>query len=1125
VQAAHELSVKVNLQRPMTKPMNVEPQLEVRLLGRFEIRSNGKLLPQLSPPRAVSLLGFLVVNRERPLTRTALASVLWPDEPETNARTNLRRHLHQILSLFPQHDGAPWITATTQTLQWNAASGSRVDVIEFERLAASGDSRAVSIYDGDLLAMCFDDWVIHERERLRSMFLDVTYELAVRARSNRDYAQACEYADRVLASGEWREDALRTKMAALYEMGDRPGSLAAFDSFTKELSAEMGLDVMPETRALQEGILANVVLASADHRHGAQPAVPLVGRAQELDRIMAAWQGVGRQAGTTVFVTGEAGIGKTRLLAEFAQAVDLQGGQALFGYARESEGAPYQALVDVLRAAAPYLVRDDIPDVWLSALVPLVPELLRLHPNLPEIPNIEGGKQRLHEAFARVLESLARRRPIAVVLEDLHWANADTLDAFEHLARRVGSSRIVVVATYRPEGASPGHALRELRRRLQNEHRASVVGLGPLDRDAIEMLVFQTAPDAPDARALTDTIYRHSEGNPLFVWQLLQSYCETGSLSKENVAIGEAIAARTSQLSEETRKVLDIASLVGDRFSIEELSEIGVWNESAVLRAIDVLLDLRLLRFATVPGSDFSFAHRLIRDAVSAGVTSEGRSLLHHRIATVLERTRDGEEELIASHHALAGDREAAYGGYLRAARAALAIFATGNASDLGSRARDLAGSDQERFEALLVILDSCRIDQNAIEWERNAEDVLTVATRIDSATARFEALLRYCQFLERASRRDDHRLAAERLVQAADATGQPEHRMHAFHEIGRVAMMQGRTPEAVRWFEASLEEAPPDHPRVVRTLSLLATGLLRLGEYEAALQKLEEARAIARAGASPEPASDLLTAEFALADHLEDGVAFQRLGEDHLKLASRVGSVTSFGMCLVALGRAARMRGDVAEARARYVEAADVFKKHSLRQYFSSSLIEAGEIEREAGDIESAVALWERALPLAQALDAKYSIAHCKLNLGEALLVRGDAKRALPMFEEALAICRELSDPRVICDAKIYVGSARAALGDRDVGIATMREAIAMRSEVTSGRRLAIDYCYLIDALLDADRIEEASTAASALLAIHESEPQKHPFPARVLNSLSRAAAASADRSPRGADDFRTKR
>ena len=1094
--------------------MITSSRLEVRLLGRPELRFDGTGLAHVTPPRVFSLLAFLIVNRDRRLTRAAAASSLWIDEPEDDARSNLRRHLSVLNAGLPKI-GIPWIVATTTTLQWNPDAPAWVDIVDFERLAEDPDSAAAAaaLYRGDFLQGHFEDWMVAERERFQNAFLDIAYGLAVRARSNRDFARAAEYADRVLALGEWREDALRLKMAAAYEMGDRPGALAAFDRFVKTLSADVGVDVMPETRALREAIVANVALGAEPAARMERSAVPIVGRADELERLLAIWQLAARRAGTTVFVGGEAGIGKTRLLAEFAQAVEMQGGHALVGHAREGEGAPYQPLVDIVRAAAPYLVREELADVWLSALAPLVPELLRLHPDLPAVASIEDGKLRLHEAFARVLESLARRRPVAVILEDLHWANVDTLAALEHLARRAGSAHIMLIATYRPEEAVPDHPLRALRRQLQREHRATVVPLGPLDRTAIRALVAAAAPGAPEPESFADTIFRSTEGNPLFAWQLLQSFLETGSLSEERVAIDRAITSRAARLPAETRRVLDVASLIGERFSVEELAEIGAWSENEVVAAIDALLDLRLLRFTTAPGLDLSFAHRVIRDAISAEAPAAGRPSLHRRIAAVLGRTRDGDAELVASHHALAGDRRAAYDGYLQSARVASAIFASDDAARRARRAFELASDDRERFDALIACLDAYRMSTNSRDWEEVARDAQSLAASLGN-DERFEELRRRCRFLEMAARPHEHRAAAEEMLAVSEATRRPEHRMHALHQLGRIDVVMGRPQEGVVRLEAALEAAPPaEAAQIAKLLAFLAYAYARLGETERSAHAIERLRAMVHGDDNPEIEAESLIADYYPAFASEDETAYRELGERYFKISAKLGNISGSVAGYTLLAQAAYMGGDIADARARFGEAIELAQRHGLMQSFVMNTINLGCMERDAGNYGTALSHWEGVLPLALQLGAKSSHACILLNVGEALLAQGDAARAIEKLEPALRLCREVAEPRLICGAATALGAAKARLGEREAGFALMREAIDLRRSTSGGTRaLSSAYFYLIDELLDAGNAAEASAAASELLELYRAAPTDPMFQSRNLAVLARASRANGD-------------
>jgi tetratricopeptide (TPR) repeat protein len=205
-------------------------------------------------------------------------------------------------------------------------------------------------------------------------------------------------------------------------------------------------------------------------------------------------------------------------------------------------------------------------------------------------------------------------------------------------------------------------------------------------------------------------------------------------------------------------------------------------------------------------------------------------------------------------------------------------------------------------------------------------------------------------------------------------------------------------------------------------------------------------------------------------------------------------------------------MRGQVAEARRRYAEAGVLQLSHNLHQNYLSNTINSGVLERELGNFDAAFAQWERALPIAERLASVTSIACVKINVGEAHVALGECERAIPELEEAAAICRAAGERRLLCDAIVALGAARAQTGDAESGIALIREAIALRTEIKAARTLPNDYCFLIEALLDAGRNDEAAAAAAELQRLYEGAPDGQMFPTYILAVLARSAGANGE-------------
>jgi len=529
--------------------------LRIYLLGQPRFEAGGSPYRFTAPPKALPLLAYLVLRRVAPVPREKIAFTIWEDETEEDARANLRRHLYHLQRALPAPPRAssPWVVAESDTIQWNPESGASTDVDDFERLAANERSRAAAVefYGGDLLEGSYDEWLFADRDRLRNLYHSILGDLVVECRGRRDLTRAADYAARILNSDPWREDAVRHLMSVRYESGDRAGAIAVYQHFDRRLREEMGVEPMQDTVALRDLIMRNealplvlpgrggsaVSVSSKDEDDDGSreapsaPLLPFVGRDSEMERLRMSWSRAARGRGRVVLIGGEAGIGKSRLAAEFALQAQAQGGRLLIGTTTYPEGKPFQAIADALRGAAPLLVALDIAPIWVAVAAQAVPELRARKPDLPTPPDVDPAHERirLFEAFAVCFEALAKQRPLVVILEDLHWAGEATIAAVQFIIRRLAQQPVLAIATYREEDAPRVHPLRRMRRELQEEKILFTLAPTPLGRDDIADLLGRIA--APNSGAVTreneaDELRERSAGNPLFLNELIQGIRE-----------------------------------------------------------------------------------------------------------------------------------------------------------------------------------------------------------------------------------------------------------------------------------------------------------------------------------------------------------------------------------------------------------------------------------------------------------------------------------------------------------------------------------------------------------------------------------------------------------------------
>ena len=651
--------------------------LRVRLLGPVDLQLGNQPLPPLDSARAESLLAYLLLHRDAPQPRQRLAFLLWPGSGEGQAQTNLRKVLHNLRRALP--DAESLIEIGPRTLRWRPGAPLWLDVEQFERAVAQGrPAEAVGLYGGDLLEGRYDDWLTAERERLAGLHADALQRLARQHEQENRWPEAIRCAERLIARDPLREEYHRLLIRLCQASGDRARAVRAYHVCATTLEDELGIEPAPETRAAYESLVVGGGQPSAS-RAKVPGTPPLVGRDDERARLVAAWRAAASGHPQLVLVTGEAGVGKTRLVDELRAHAGAVTAEAR-GYSAEGALA-YGVATAWLRSGpvAARLTRLVRPD--LTELARLLPELAgQVTPPEP-LPEAEL-RHRLPAAIGRAL--LAAGTPLLLIVDDAQWADAQSLRVIHYLIRSVPSARLLVAATARREELDEHHPLTALTTALQARGHLTEIGLVRLSREDTARLAGHVT-GAPLGEAGLGRLYADSEGNPLFVVEALRPDAPAAASKVQAV-----IAGRLARLSPEAAAVAGVAAAIGRAFTADVLAAVAGLDEAAFVAALDELWRRGIFR-AHGPNA-YDFSHGRIRDAAYAALGPPRRRHLHLEIARALERGGNPAAAAIAPHYEQAGATTQAIRWYERTAEAAQWLHAHADAVRALERALALSG-------------------------------------------------------------------------------------------------------------------------------------------------------------------------------------------------------------------------------------------------------------------------------------------------------------------------------------------------------------------------------------------------------------------------------------------------
>jgi DNA-binding SARP family transcriptional activator len=699
--------------------------LDISLLGEMRIAQDSSAVVALRSPRAQALLGFLLVHRGAPQRREFVAAQFWPESPDAQARTNLRRELHSLRAGLPQV--SRWLTADGGTLLWRLDPECRLDVDVFEAAAdaasaalAAADKTAfrraaadaLRAYRGEFMPAVYDGWAAAERDRLHRRCVTLLDQLITVEREARAYPEAIELARRRIDLEPLEEVGYRGLLQLQGLAGDRAAALRTYHRCAAILERELGVRPDRATTAEYQRLVGggNQARAVSGQSAPSRPALTgrlvgrLVGRDRELGLLRDRWQEALRGVSGFAVLAGEAGVGKSRLLDELAAEVRRAGCDTMRARCFAARGRLALAPVsEWLRSPALRSARDRLEPAWAREVDRLVPPA-GAGPMPPLRPMADAWQRhRFFEGLARAV--LSTGRPALLLLDDLQWCDEHTLAWLQLLLHLGRGHPMLVVAATRPEEIDGNAELTEMLRALRSAGQVTDVVVAPLDPAGSAELAGQVRGSK---LAVQESAWLHAAtgGNPLLVIESVRAHLLDSLEGDPGPKVRAVLAGRIAQAGPAARHIAEVAAVIGRDFTMELVTEAADLDADTAIGGVDELWRRRIIREHSPVSYDF--AHDLLRDTAYAGISPPRRGHLHRRVAEALGVIHASDPgaaaAALAYHYERAGLPARAVPQHVRAAKVATGVFANQKAVRHYRRAIELvhqsaAGRDRDAGE------------------------------------------------------------------------------------------------------------------------------------------------------------------------------------------------------------------------------------------------------------------------------------------------------------------------------------------------------------------------------------------------------------------------------------------
>jgi len=780
------------------------------------------------------------------------------------------------------------LLAEGSVIQFNPKVEISLDVETFLHETRSGASaeeikHALSLYTGDLLEDIYDDWCISERDRLHQAWLETLDRYSQILQETGKVNEALGIVQKWVNAEPFDENAQRRLMRLYALTGERAKAIQVYHNFSQSLAQELDTEPLPETQALLQSIQNGQVLVEKENTSRTAhplvratiplpqlfPALPFIGRQNEMASLEQAYRAAAAGSGRLILVTGEAGIGKTRLLQEYL-ALHPNMSQLQSACYELDSMVPFAPLRQALENSSLLnnLAKTQMPPTWATTLISILPELGQ-HFSYENLPAHQVDGVTLREALVNFIIHLSetcQNPPLHLILDDLHWADTPTWELLASLTRRVLSTPLLIIGLFRVEDLPAER--QSLLRTIQRSDSLWTLDLPRLTPNETADLARHLNPQEASNTIFVQRLFQETEGNPFFIVETVRALQESGGmqipapLTSIPNSIQRVIEARLDRLSPDSREALASAASIGRSFNYPLLQEIlGATSENII-----AYIEEWLQRGLVLEGKQgYDFRHDKFRQVAYTGLSRARREYIHGRIADVLEHAIPPVDVATLAHHYARSDQPLKALPYLtQSGEQALRLRSYHEARQFGLQAVNLLGQlpgprqRSERIDINLQLAQAFAFTgdmQRAIEILNETEHLAVV---LEDEARLGQIFRRAAQFFWLRGQPETASDYARRTLRVAEELGDTELLYASLRMLGRVSIALAAFDDAiahllryVNIYDEIIETdpliRPPEDLPIV--LGYLGVAYSRVGAWERAISVSERGLSMAEAG------------------------------------------------------------------------------------------------------------------------------------------------------------------------------------------------------------------------------------------------------------------------------------